>query len=778
MKRTSILKKIGLLQCIFISAQSFAQDINITGTVVNSNQDPVANVKVSLSNSPGITCYSDKNGDFTLTLVPSNIPHTDEDNGAILYLPDGSLEICGLNQSFNMSVFDLTGRPVGKVVNKEKLGGTYIIFPCAYIQDLPMGIYIARVIVGNQIKSHKINNFNRSLYSRDLTPKAFSENESLNKGLIQSKSLKNNIIATVKSDSAFEDTLIFEHDFYKTKTLKISDYQLNIGSVELENFGDYSPALGIEPDKMVYNKENGNFIMVYGQDSSLFVIDVLPQALDENELTIKAIPVKKFEFLDAKQFIRSGPDSSFKFISGIHLEPSGTQFYLPVQVNVIINEDNRTDSLVVILHDDESGKLYYIPFVTDKGFFDPVATSIGFSISHFSDIIIGKGSVPAGSNLSFANSDEAISAFTPQYQPDYLSGGTSEVNVPDEFFSQWYNEVIKYEIASIIDMETLRFAIRDLLYLAQAAIYAGKFIEKLSFYNEAILSLNEKFNYLFDKLKLECSTISDICQKRNIALQAVQLNIVAQYFQGINQMDLSELCNGDIPKIPNKIVIAQQQFVIKPGETDQIDCSVENIDNLQITADLEWRSDDPGIVTVDNTGKITGVSEGLALVHVKCCNIENMVLVTVNSQTTDPCLTLSRPLVGTYKSRIFLHGYNEDINTHASSDLKLSIIMTMNFAEDGYPNTYYYEGTASQRNVYTEFDPVIARDYVVSRVECSQDAFHSDRVRELWCSEYGYYHTDDLPWFGFGEVIIYPNSKTVKMRAWYIDDRIYGVGNF
>jgi hypothetical protein len=255
----------------------------------------------------------------------------------------------------------------------------------------------------------------------------------------------------------------------------------------------------------------------------------------------------------------------------------------------------------------------------------------------------------------------------------------------------------------------------------------------------------------------------------------VQLNIIAQYFQGINQFDLSELCNGDIPKIPNKIDIAQQLFVIKTGETDQIEYYVENIENTQITADIEWQSDDPGIVTVDNTGIITGVSEGYTFVHIKCCNIEQLVLVTVNNETTDPCSSLPRPLVGTYKSRIFLHGYSEDNVTYASADQKISIILIMNFDKDGYPNTFTIDGSVSNCHVETEYDAYIIRDYFVTRVLHEQHSFHT-KPHDLGCYN-GYYSAEPFV-TNYSDMDIYPNSKTVKIVYWYIDKIVTGVGSF
>jgi hypothetical protein len=113
----------------------------------------------------------------------------------------------------------------------------------------------------------------------------------------------------LKSLSA-NDSLVFEHDFYRTKKIHISDMNLNIGTIELENFGNYSPAENMSPDKTTLHFEHGTFLNVWGKDTSSFLLAFDSFSLPEEELEMVAIPVKDFDFLPP----------SFNLISGIHLK--------------------------------------------------------------------------------------------------------------------------------------------------------------------------------------------------------------------------------------------------------------------------------------------------------------------------------------------------------------------------------------------------------------------------------------------------------------------------
>ena len=772
MKDLDLLHKILVGICLSFPIQSTAQDINITGLVVNSNQQPVANVKVYLSGSPEIICLTDQNGKFTLTDIVSAIPELFTEDLPVSMMPDGSLEFNARNRSFSMTIFDIMGRATGPAINEKKLNGTYIIYPKAYIQNLPEGIYIARVILGNQQRGFKINNFNRIIAEKGLIQIGYDENDNT---LVKKNTAKNEDKPAGKNIVSSEDTLIFEHDFYKTTLLEVPGYILNVGTVELENFGDYSPAVGIEPDKIKYNKQYGNFVKVYGQDSSRFILSIDPYATLERELNIRAIPVKKFEFLSSSNKFGSGNslDPAFKFISGIHLEPTGTHFYFPVQVNIGLNKVDNPDSLVVILHNDETGKICYVPFFVHEPYLKNI--NVCFSISHFSDIVIGKGVIPAISGITYKNSDDAISEVAFLYNLAQLNHEVPDI--PDDLFTKWYNEVIKYDIASIFDMESLQFAIQDLILLSENANKAGKFVEQLSFYSEAIDSLNGKFKYLFNLLKDECSSLCETCQcqKRDLALIAAQLNIIAQKFQGINQLEFSELCKGEVLNLVNKIDILQPVYSLKPGESTQIQYSAENILNQQISAIIEWYSDDPFVVQVNSVGKITAIKKGQAIVHAKYCDVENFVQVNVGDLTQSPCSTLPRPIRGTHNSRILIHGYNKNDITGSILELRKTIDITLIFTEDGNNNKYFGKYFEAWYHVMTAF---ATGGYHITDVSYENYTWNIQtyKIGYLSCSQYGYY-TASQP-HGADQILIYPNSRTVKAIDHYFNKVIMGIGTF
>jgi hypothetical protein len=743
MKKLSVLIIILLVKCLFLSLQSFSQDINITGLVINSNQQPVANVKISLAGSPQIICYTNQNGEFLLSNTSTGVTQLIEENVSMHMKSDGGIEITAYNQSFIMTIYNLMGMAVGPSIHMTALNGTYIIYPAAYVQNLPKGIYIARIILGNQQKSFKINNFNQNTTLKGFFQIGYSSNRNISINTSNIKSEGNEAIKGIISD---EDTLIFNHDFYKVKRLAVTSHNLDVGTIELENFGDYSPAVGVDPDKIIFYKQNGNFLNVYGQDSSQFIICIDSYSIMEEELEIKAIPVQKFEFLDP----------TFKFISGIHLEPSGTHFFIPVHVNVELNNIVYTDSVIVMLHNNETGETCYVPFSADESY--GMNSNIEFFISHFSDIVICKGKLQATQNKSFVDSDDATSYIATQIQLG--------AEISDDIFEQWYNDVIKYEIAGSVDMETLKFAIAEFALMGQCAIYSGRSFEGLNFYEEAINGFNDKYNYLFNLLKEEYSNLSDLCLRRDLSFIVIQLNEISQYIQGINELPLIEL-GEDVLKIVNKITIKNPAYIIGPNKTTQIEYEVKNIINEKIAASLEWYSDDPEIVQVDDTGKITAFKEGTTYIHARfSCDIEDSVEVKVTNESGDPCLTLPRPIIGKYKTRILIHCYYrkdyEGIGYHHWEHW-VALDIYLLFTEDGRDMEYYGTYNDEDRDFTVDYNPPPGYANVnyyysnYTRNLCTY-LYSLNGVGDMKCYDKFYYLSDTYVSY----VRIYINSRTAE----------------
>jgi hypothetical protein len=740
MKRVEKLLSIYLFASFFLTFQSFSQEVSITGLVVNSNQEPVSNVQVLLAGSPENYCYTNQSGEFYLTDMATSLPEQAEQTDYMNILENGSIEMEAFNKSFKMTIVDLLGRIVCTGIDEDNLNGNYIVFPEAYIQDQPAGIYIATATLGDKTKSFKICNFNRTGISHGFIETGYTEPEKQ---------------SVTKHTLNSEDTLIFIHDFYKTTKLPVIEQKLDVGTIQLENFSSYSPAQGVVPDKITYDNHYGSFIKVLGQDSSIFILNIDAYSTWEKEIKFKAIPVKEFDFLD----------SSFKYISGIHLEPSGINFYFPIPVNVELNRVENTDSLVVILHNNQTGKVSYLPFLKDEPYLKNI--NIGFFITCFTDIIVAKGKIPRLKSTSFSDSDDAIS-----YIASLIGLG---FNVTDDLFVRWYNDVVKHEITAIMDMETLKFAVHDLVLIEQYGIYAQKMISEFSFYDEAMTNLSEKIKYLFEMAKEECNVLKDTCLRRDLVLIAVQLNNIAQRFQDIKQVDISEMCDGEAANIVNKIILAPQYVGIKPGETAQVTYYTENIYNLTIAKNppLDWFSENPEIAQVDTSGLISGIKEGKTKIIAKSCDIIESIPVVISQTSSSYCNNKENQFTGTYYTRLLLHGYHNDEYARITYNKYQTIELTMIFSEDG--EDIYYGGVNEEWHTI-ERRWVGGRYVIETRYSNSSHDLQWDEHGHINCCLYGYYKT-----FGHDmelNIYIFPEKRKVIADEPFFKEKIFGTGTF
>jgi hypothetical protein len=144
MKRQLFVTITSLISLIY----AYNQEIDIRGIVVNSNEEPVANVFIYFPDSPEISCYSNNNGEFQLNYTLSDINDINKELPEIRQNNDGSIEFEASNQYFNLDIFDLTGRKTGSFEHRKRITGNFRIYPGAYMPNVNPGIYIARVTLG------------------------------------------------------------------------------------------------------------------------------------------------------------------------------------------------------------------------------------------------------------------------------------------------------------------------------------------------------------------------------------------------------------------------------------------------------------------------------------------------------------------------------------------------------------------------------------------------------------------------------------------------------
>src|SRR4030042_5460480 len=143
-----------LLLLIFslLAHKSMAQQVSLTGKVINPDEKPIKNVLVYLVNNPTLYCYSDSLGNFSL-IDEIGTSVTEVRQNEIISFENRKLSLYANNQSISVDVITIDGRLIMNIVNLDKSLGTFGLYPEAYISGLPKAIYVVRARVGDTFQS-------------------------------------------------------------------------------------------------------------------------------------------------------------------------------------------------------------------------------------------------------------------------------------------------------------------------------------------------------------------------------------------------------------------------------------------------------------------------------------------------------------------------------------------------------------------------------------------------------------------------------------------------
>ena len=611
------MRKIYMLVLLFsiLGSNSIAQQISLTGRIINSDENPIKNVLVCLANNPKLYCYSDSLGNFSIT--NTSTPVTEVRQNEIISFENRKLSIYANNQPISVDVITADGRLIMNILNLNKSPGIIELYPEAYISDLPNTIYILRARVGYTFQSFKIQNIIPSGVSQGITQ--HNINDTIDNFFSEPGSETKSV-----TKSGVPDTLVLVHDFYKSRKIPLDSYIIHYDSIHLNNYSDYSMAEGFEPDVTYWYNGYANFTNIFSADSMQFIIDYDTLTILKGDLKIIAIPVDKIE----------GLDNSIMFISGLHFEPSGTKFLQPVQVSVLL-KDSIPENLVVFHYTDQ-GETYYIPYVSH------VLSSGGhciiFNINHFSSIGIGIGDIhpPTDNFEGFTISDQFLS-YLDEYMRYYKAIGTFG-GIPEELFTTWFNNVIAPMISKINTWEDFGAAIDEFLHMAKtwARFGNGSSFTELPFYGTAREMFCNKMMKIWNELIVEYNGLNDTCLKReilDIALSILEQNALLGGFctelSHPNLSDMNVFGNGEFFNLANKIEFTKPVKHLDIGATYIVEYTLKSFSGNTIPEIVTWSSSNPLVATINADGKVTGISDGEAIITGNICDIENTLKVYV-----------------------------------------------------------------------------------------------------------------------------------------------------
>jgi hypothetical protein len=695
------MKKFYIFVFIFfvLVCNSFAQQVNLTGKVINPDEKPIEKVLVYLGSNPSLHCYSDSIGYFSLNdMINTSVPETRQDE--IISFENGKLSLYANNQSVSVDVITLIGVPIMNILNLNKNLGTIGLYPEAYISELPKAIYIARARAGNTVRSFKIQNIIPSGFPQGITQYGINS--------IADKYSN----PQPRTKSGVTDTLILVHDFYKSRKMALDTYSKQLDTIHLFNFADYSMAEGFEPSVTYWYNGYANFTDILSEDSVEFIIEFDTLSILKGDLKVITIPVDKIE----------GLENSISFISGLHFEPSGIQFFQPVQVYVLMKEP-IPDSLVVFQYTDQ-GETYFIPHKNLSG------RSISFYINHFSSIGIGIGDIhpPTENPESFTTSDQFLS-YIDEYLRYYESIGIFG-NPPMELFTTWYNNVVVPMISKINTWEDFGAALDEFLIIAQNCEVLGMgHWSELPFWDSAREMFSEKMMEIWNACVVEYDGLQNNCLKSailDIALQILELNAVmgGTICPDLTFSDLNSLGNGGALNLANKLEFSTKLIVLDVDSSYAVQYSVKSISGAAITEPVSWSSSDPSVATIDANGKGIALKPGETIITGRICDIYNTVKVEVGvdcenqycANPYDSCYS------GKYHCSVFTRYFKKNTDPicgNGEEEYKDWEIMVgeLGFNKPGYYKRIQYHGRKNRPSIsgcFTRYELKVLEDKFVA----------------------------------------------------------------
>jgi hypothetical protein len=224
---TKILLSICIL-CMYLSFPANAEEIDLSGRVIDEQSEPLSGVKVYLETA-NMTAYTDASGYFNFFVQnnPTAIELTTANSERISFDGNRLLLNCE-NQHIIVDMYDITGKYVKRLLDEDNLSGIYALYPKAYLENEPQSIYLVRAILDGELFGYKVSKMNGTVFSQGLhaAEKSAATVPSIN----------------MKSTQAV-DQLIFTHNSYKTKQVPVDNYVANIGNVTMESKVINAPVL-------------------------------------------------------------------------------------------------------------------------------------------------------------------------------------------------------------------------------------------------------------------------------------------------------------------------------------------------------------------------------------------------------------------------------------------------------------------------------------------------------------------------------------------------------
>lgn len=150
-----MIRLSGVSVILILFSSVAAQEIDISGRVVNKENNPVSDVIVTLK-AAGVSDTTDSDGYYrlqkistTLTQRAGSFSKPALSNGVFRFQVSDA-------QKVSIEIFDIKGRLVAAVLEKNVSAGDYSFIPSAYLSSSAASVYFIRASVNGNVSFHKV----------------------------------------------------------------------------------------------------------------------------------------------------------------------------------------------------------------------------------------------------------------------------------------------------------------------------------------------------------------------------------------------------------------------------------------------------------------------------------------------------------------------------------------------------------------------------------------------------------------------------------------------
>ena len=419
-----------------------------------------------------------------------------------------------------------------------------------------------------------------------------------------------------------------------------------------------------------------------------------------------------------------------KFLAAIHFEPEGYTLYKPANLTIGFQESVPIDSIVGFSYQGTGNDFHLIP-IPQKDSIISSTQSLSISISHFSGVIVGLGTLTDCANQGYPTNPESIyeqgiGCVLNDHNEVYGEMTIDDINKIHDILIAWFDQLVLPKLNSATTLDELKDIISNTFGrwsgIAETVGFEipDDFKDQFESAEVAIRAMLEKG---LSKLNIACSDETDHCRLMQYFDEYWEWNKINQVFfnifhLNIDFLDINSFCGGKMHTTISKLEIMSPDVTTMEtkGCTTFVGAELRNYLNQPINGNVFWKTMsipwDAGVIQDNFKPTVCGRREGEAFLIATA-----MPAGSSNPYDTIGCVTDTVRII--VKPNCEEKPLQEDCHSRWSASVQF---MCPSF-KDSDPTCTCNEGYRMREYIYYDFNILLElgdySDYVVGRLYVS-----------------------------------------------------------